>query len=169
MAFFPFGTAIFAPFRPKSQVFPATFLILFGELPATKRRQVRRPFVTKFAVSSPFAAWGFSFRLYARRGWAPPLRRFAARKSTSPKLRRFAARKSPTTPTSSLCRVKVRPNHSAFALRPGEVRRFAVLKSTKRPGFSLHHGKLSQFALAKSQGGVRSPGSPWRRPRPRSA
>lgn len=115
LAFFPFGTASFALFGAEVQVVSATKRRSFGELPATKRRQVRRPFVTKFVVSSPFAAWGFSFRLYARRGWAPPLRRFAARKSTSPKLRRFAARKSPAAPTSLLRRVKVHQPARFFA------------------------------------------------------
>ena len=176
LAFFPFGTAIFALVRPKSQVFPATFLILFGELPATKRRRPRRPFVTKFAVSSPFAAWAFSFLLYARRGSAPQFAASPCESPRPPELRRFAVEKStgspvfPTSPwrSSPLRRGKVRQT-TRFSTSPCEspparpVFRFAVVKSTRLPGFSA--SPCRRFAVAK-EGGLRSPGSPWRRPPP---
>ena len=139
LAFFPFGTASFALFGAEVQVVSATKRRSFGELPATKRRQVRRPFVTKFVVSSPFAAWGFSFRLYARRGWAPPLRRFAARKSTSPKLRRFAVRKSPAAPTSPLRRAKVLGRTSP--LRREKVHQTTRFSASPRRTFALRPGK----------------------------
>ena len=187
MAFFPFGTAIFAPFRPKSQVFPATFRLPFGELPTTKRRRPRRPFVTKFAVSSPFAAWGFSFLLYARRGSAPQfaaspcesprppkLRRFAVRKlARPPELRRFAVEKSTWPPGFSLRRAKVhhpaRLSHFAvgkFSASPWKsppnhpVFHFAVRKSTSPPGFPLRHRELPQFALVKPPRGGSIPAGP---------
>ena len=160
LAFFPFGTAIFAPFRPKSQVFPATFRLPFGELPTTKLRRPRRPFVTKFAVSSPFAAWAFSFLLYARRGSAPQFAASPCESPRPPKLPRFAVRKLARPPrTSPLRRGKVHlaarfftspcespPPRPAFPLRRGEVLRFAVEKSAKPPGFPLRRAKVHQSA-----------------------
>ena len=148
---FPFGTASFALFGPKSQVFPATFAGLSGELPASKRRRPRRPFVTKFAVSSPFAAGAFSFlitregalagallpparsRHFATSPWkSSPLRRA---KVPGPALHRFAVEKSDQTTRLShfaLAKFTASPRKSP---PPRPVFRFAVLKSTRPPGF----------------------------------
>ena len=136
MAIFPFGTASFALFGAEVQVVSATKRRSFSELPATERRQVRRPFVTKFAVSSPFSARGFSYRLYARRGLFRGPCRFAA-----------LPRKSPQAPASPLCPGEVQ----RFAVRKSlaALHRFAAKKSTEPPGFPLRRGELSQFALVK--------------------
>ena len=157
LAFFPFGTAIFAPFRPKSQVFPASFLILFGELPATKRRRPRRPFVTKFAVSSPFAAWAFSFLLYARRGSAP---QFAASPCESPGPRNFAASPCESRPGPP-------PNFAASPWKspPGRpVFHFAVRKSTTPPGFPTSPWRSSPLRRGKVRQTTRFSTSPCESP-----
>ena len=131
---FPFGTASFALFGPKSQVFPATFRLRFGELPATKRRRLRRPFVTKFAVSSPFAAGGFFFlitREGALAGGFCPQRPGAG-----------------AAPTSPLCRGEVRH----FAVRKSPARHFAALpwrSPTKPPGFPTSPWQSSPLCSAK--------------------
>lgn len=165
-AFFPFGTAIFAPFPPKSQVFPATFAGLSGELPATKRRRACRPFVTKFAVSSPFAgplpADRFSSAYNARRGFLPP-----PWAPTPAQLRRFAVRKSPARPASPC---ESSPALATSPLRPGEVQRFALAKfsalpwrsPTRPPGFPLCRFALAKFSASTRESPTKLPGFPLR-------
>ena len=174
LAFFPFGTAIFALFRPKSQVFLANYAGLSGELPATKRRRLRRPFVTKFAVSSPFGAGAFPSS-YTRVGagaphfaaspretpptQTPPLRR--AKVPRPPQLLRFAARKSRLTTRLlrfALVKFAASPRKSPPA---HPVFRFAVAKSTSPPGFLLRHAAASPWRRARGPPISRLP---WRRP-----
>ena len=115
---FPFGTASFALFGPEVQVVSATKRRSFGELKATKRRQVRRRFVTSSPFRRLFGPGSFSSALYARRGFSrpgfsallreSPLRRFVPQKSCGPvgfPLRRRAA--SPWR-SSAVRRAKVR-------------------------------------------------------------
>ena len=149
---FPFGTTSFALFGPKSQVFPATFRLQFGELPATKRRQVRRPFVTKFAVPSPFAAWGFSFLLYARRGWGAPTSPLRRAKLCAPETTPLRRAKVPRRPNfaASPCESPAKPlgfRASPWKSPPNRpVFHFAVRKSTGSPRFSLRRGKVDPAA-----------------------
>ena len=110
------------------------FRLRFGELPATKRRRLRRPFVTKFAVSSPFAAGGFFFlitREGALAGGFCPQRPGAG-----------------AAPTSPLCRGEVRH----FAVRKSPARHFAALpwrSPTKPPGFPTSPWQSSPLCSAK--------------------
>ena len=163
-AFFPFGTAIFALFGGKSQVFPATFRLLFGELPATKRRRGCRPFVTSSPFRRLLRPLGLFLPIYARRGFCPHFATLLCESSRPPQLHHFAVRKSPP-PTSPLCSAKV-PGRLDFATSPCESHLVAPDFATSPCESRLVAPDFATSPWENPKGGSRSPGSPWKRPRP---